>query len=77
MLSLRYDPYRHAYFREILGTLDPVRVYAELIALAGGHEPVLLCFERPPLTRDNWCHRRMVAEWFGDQLGLDIPELIP
>ena len=67
--------YRNIYFNEILAQLDPQKVVADLEALAGGHEPVLLCFERPPFTPTNWCHRRMVAEWLADKIGLDVPEL--
>jgi hypothetical protein len=43
--------------------------------LAGGAEPVLLCWERPPFTADNWCHRRMVAAWFG--VGVALEEHVP
>jgi hypothetical protein len=70
------DEYRRLYFGEILGKLDPRQVVADLEDLAGGAEPVLLCWEKPPLTAKNWCHRRMVAEWLQDKLGLDVPELV-
>lgn len=36
---------------------------------------VLCCFERGPLTDDNWCHRRLAAAWLSDRLGIEIPEL--
>ncbi len=75
MLKLREAVYRDIYFNSILAELDPQKVVADLQALAGGHEPVLLCFERPPFTATNWCHRRMVAEWLADKIGLDVPEL--
>ncbi len=75
MLDLSEAEYRDIYFDEILAHLDPAKVVADLEALAGDHEPVLLCFERPPFTPTNWCHRRMVAEWLTDNLGLDVPEL--
>ena len=45
------------------------------MTLAGDSEPVLLCFERPPINADNWCHRRMVTEPFGETLSLEVPEL--
>ena len=70
-----YHVYRDIYFREILGPLDPRQVVEDLQRLAGESEPVFLCFERPPFNAENWCHRRMVAEWFGDRLGLVIPEI--
>lgn len=75
MLKLSEPEYRNTYFNEILAQLDPQKVVADLEALAGGHEPVLLCFERPPFTPTNWCHRRMVAEWLADKIGLDMSEL--
>ena len=75
MLRLPYGHYRDIFFRDILGPLDPQKVADELQRLAGEFEPIMLCFERPLFDANNWCHRRMVAEWFGDTLGLDVPEL--
>ncbi|MDP3761519.1 MAG: DUF488 family protein [Ramlibacter sp.] len=67
--------YRELYLRQ-LAQLDARAVVEELEALAGaGVEPVLLCYERPPFTATNWCHRRMVSEWFGRELGVDVPEV--
>ncbi|MBI2016543.1 MAG: hypothetical protein HYS77_13555 [Candidatus Rokubacteria bacterium] len=77
MLRMPYGPYRNLYLRDILGPLDPGRVADDLHRLAGGFEPVLLCWERPPFTAANWCHRRMVAEWFAATLGLEVPECTP
>jgi hypothetical protein len=76
MLKLPYDTYRQIFFGEILGTLDAAEIKTRLEQLVAPHEPVLLCYERPPFTPDNWCHRRMVAEWFQDQLGIDVPEFV-
>ena len=75
MLRMPYHAYRDLYFREILGPLDPRQVVEDLQRLAGEDEPVILCFERPPFIGDNWCHRRMVAEWLGEALGLEVPEI--
>lgn len=75
MLDLGYDEYREIYFREILGPLDPNQVAKDLHLLTGGVEPVMLCFEKPPLTADNWCHRRLVAEWFQTALSIEVPEV--
>ena len=75
MLRMPYHVYRDVYFREILGPLDPKQVVDDLQRLAGENEPVILCFERPPFNSDNWCHRRMAAEWLGDRLGLVVPEI--
>lgn len=68
--------YRERYVREILGLLDPQKVWDELHALADGHEPVLLCHEHyPTIKPDDWCHRRMVAEWFEASLGIHVAEM--
>jgi hypothetical protein len=74
--SVSEQEYRRRYFDEILGPLDARQVLTELEMLAEGAEPVLLCWETPPLTPKNWCHRTMVAEWLKEQLGIDVPELV-
>lgn len=53
-------------FRRRLAQLDPVRVYEEL-----GEDAVLLCWCR----HNAGCHRRLVAEWLEESLGIVIPEL--
>ena len=62
-------------YAAILNALDPQQVWDDLHRLAGDQEPVLLCWERPPFTPTNWCHRRLVADWFQDRLGVAVPEL--
>ena len=69
-----YATYRERYFREILAPLDPRKSWDDLHALACGHEPVLLCHEHLRKT-DDWCHRRLVAEWFEQALGVSVPEM--
>lgn len=70
--------YRERYFREILGKLDAQEVYDTLCKLTAPHEPVLLCWEKNPTTNPkDWCHRRMVAEWFKEKIGVDVPEYAP
>lgn len=76
MLRLDLAAYRGRYFTEILGRLDPREVWDQLHQLAAPHEPVLLCWER--LDRPGqWCHRRMVAEWFQATLGHEVQEWSP
>jgi hypothetical protein len=72
-----FDEYRLRFRAEVLGILDPRATWDELHRLAGGAEPVIQCFERPPFTASNWCHRRMVAEWFLETLGEVVDELRP
>ncbi len=71
------DEYRARYFREILDKLDPRATYDRLCRLAEGAEPVLLCWEKPPFTRANFCHRRLVADWLERALGIKVPEREP
>jgi hypothetical protein len=87
--SVSIDEYCRLY-GQLLDALDPKRVYAELVALVAPKEPVLLCYEVPPFTapqpipqagleqigRSNWCHRRLVAVWFKETIGIDVPELV-
>lgn len=50
-------------------------MWEDLHRLSYPHEPVLLCWERPPLTGRNWCHRRMIAEFFSSELGHNVQEI--
>lgn len=59
----KYDP----LFDAILAQLDPAQVAADL-----GPNAVLLCWEKPNVEA---CHRRRVAEWFEQALGIEVPEL--
>lgn len=71
-----YSTFRERY-RERLGRLglDHIATELETIAtLTGCPRLALLCFD--DLTKpDNWCHRRMFAEWWEEQTGMEVPEL--
>jgi len=60
------DEYSRRYRAEVLSKLDPTRVYADL-----GEDAVLLCWERSGA----FCHRRLVAEWLEEKLGILVPEV--
>ena len=64
--------YARRYFA-ILSRLDPKTVVEELIALAAGRIPTLLCWEAPPPNKQ-WCHRALVSAWLFDTLGLEVVE---
>ncbi len=64
--------YQRLYSAEILAALDPQRVAAELLALAGGRVPVMCCFETP--GSGTWCHRALAAEWLAEAMGEPVPE---
>ena len=72
--KLQPEEYERQYAM-ILEALDPAAVWQELHDLVSTHEPILMCFERPPFTPTNWCHRRLVADWFLKTLGHEVPEL--
>ena len=73
--SVSKEEYIDLFNKEILMPLDPVETWERLHDLAGGVEPVLLCYEKPPLTEENWCHRTLVADWFQKELGHTVDEL--
>ncbi len=75
--SVPRDEYLRRFEAEVLDVLSPFHTWAKLEELAGGVEPVLLCWEKPPFTEGNWCHRRIVAEWFKEHMGKDVPEMSP
>jgi hypothetical protein len=55
-----------AAYQKILDGLDAQRVYDEL-----GEDAILLCWEHP----SRFCHRKLVAEWFKEKLGVTVKEL--
>jgi len=65
MLKMGEEEYRQKY-QAILARLDPRKVYEDL-----GQEAVLLCWEQP----GEFCHRRLVAAWLEEALGVTVPEL--
>lgn len=61
--------YRDAYFAQ-LDELDARKVYNDLQGC------VLVCFESSNdlYTGKKFCHRRMVAGWLEEKLGIEVPE---
>lgn len=57
--------YTQRFYQETLSLLSPGLVYQEL-----GEEAILLCWEAP----GEFCHRRLVASWLEEALGISIPE---
>ena len=80
--SVSVEEYLERFAAEILAPLDPQTVWDELHRLAGESEPVLLCWERPPvaateLPGHDFCHRRIVAQWLEERLGFVVEEYDP
>jgi len=67
--------YRIEYVATVLSKLNPREVYNHLIATYG-EDCTLLCFEDLKHPGD-YCHRRIVAQWFEDSLGVEVPEWKP
>ena len=61
------DFYIEQYQKEILDRLDPKQVFADL-----GSDAVLLCWEKS----GEFCHRRLVAAWLEEHLGIAVPEVL-
>lgn len=64
MLKMPREDYDRLFWQH-LNKLNAVEIYHSL-----GENAVLLCYEK----HNDWCHRRMVAEWFEQQLGIVVPE---
>lgn len=64
--------YTKLYFEKVLNKLDTKQVYAEL-----GESAVLLCYESwaDIKARKTFCHRRIVAKWLTENLGIKVAEL--
>jgi hypothetical protein len=64
--TITTEEYERRYRAEILDGLDPAVVRREL-----GDDAILLCWERPGAP----CHRRIVARWFEERLGMEVGEV--
>lgn len=78
--SVSVEEYLQRFDAEILAPLDPADTWNELYRLTAPYEPVLLCWERPPVAASevlghDFCHRRIVAEWFERELGMVVDEI--
>ena len=58
--------YIEIYQEDILNKLDPEQVFHDL-----REDAVILCWEKPGA----FCHRRLIAEWLYDRLGIKVNEL--
>lgn len=60
------------YNTEVLGRLDAGQTFDEIMMIAGGKTPVLVCFES--VNGPQWCHRSLTARWLSQALGIQVPE---
>ena len=66
-----WEEYQKRYRDEILSGLDPDEILRDLDVAGAGHDIILLCFEK----ERTHCHRGLVAEWFHETIGLEVPEV--
>lgn len=66
------DLYMKLYYEKVLNKLNPQEIYEQL-----GDNAVLLCYEKWVDIEGGktFCHRRIVAKWLEDNLGIEINEL--
>lgn len=64
--------YTKLYYEKVLDKLSPKHVYKEL-----GDNAVLLCYEKWADIENGktFCHRRIVAKWLENNLGIRVEEL--
>jgi len=58
-------------FKNNLSSLNAEVVYSDLKSLVQGEEPILMTDG----NKTNFCHRHLVAEWFFDEISLEIDEV--
>jgi hypothetical protein len=62
-----------AKYRDHLARLDAREVLNRIGEMAAGFAGVALyCYESP--TGSTWCHRALISQWLGQQIGLCVPE---
>lgn len=63
--------YTKLYYEKVLNQLNPQEVYNQL-----GDNSVLLCYEKWDEKKEGktFCHRRIVAKWLEDNLGVKVEE---
>lgn len=64
--NLDEEGYTDEYYEQLM-KLGPQEVYDDLFEIHG-ENPVLLCWE----PAGEFCHRRIVAEWLRDTLGIEV-----
>jgi len=68
------DFYIKHYYKEVLDKLNPEEIYNLL------KDNTLLCWEKSTFDENGkpnfFCHRRIVAEWIENKLGIEVPEYI-
>ncbi len=78
MLHMEKEPYVKEYIKKLedIGTEKIIEMVRRMdkVAQSNGEELVLLCFEDIRIPED-WCHRRLFADWWKEKTGETINEL--
>lgn len=78
MLHMEKEPYAKEYIKKLedIGTEKIIQMIRRMdrVAKSVGEELVLLCFEDIRIPED-WCHRRLFADWWKEKTGEVIEEL--
>ena len=69
--ELDEEGYISEYYRLVLDLLDPAEVF-KYLSEKYGDDVTLICYEKP----GEFCHRRIVADWFETHLSVKVPECI-
>ncbi len=70
MLNMNEKQYVKEYDK-ILSKLNPMTVAKKIEKLSNGSDAILLCHEKA----GDFCHRRLVAEWFEKKFNTTVKEL--
>ena len=76
--GMSWESYQAVYKLQ-LECLNPELTYRYLCRISqtiGAKELILLCYESAKTLETVPCHRRLVAEWFEEELGLTVPEWV-
>jgi hypothetical protein len=76
--GMAWESYAQIYGLQ-LNCLNPAATYERLCEIAasmGASEPILLCFESAKTLDSQPCHRRLVAKWIEESLGVQVPEWV-
>lgn len=64
----------NAYYTELFQARVLAKLRPDAVLRDIGRDAVMLCFEN--VHAGEFCHRRLVAEWFQRRLSVEVPELI-
>lgn len=75
---ISWPEYREIYQTQLI-CLNPTEVWHQLHQHVRAFystqvEPILLCYESAKTLETQPCHRRLVAEWFKQELDMDVDE---